>query len=276
MQLLKRLFGGQRTAPPAATAASPVPLPTFTIRFADGSTPLAVRAPTDADPQRVLKALHIDTPRPSIFISGGAGLMDRDSMNITRSTIEDGLARFLQDHQVALIDGGTSSGVMLLVGVARNRRSHTFPLIGVAPEKMVGYPNHENPSKIADLDGNHSHFVLTDGDEFGSESPMIYGLNIALSGSDESKRLCLIVNGGEIVKREAHLCATGDAQGRTTPLLVLEGSGRFADTLAAAVQAGHSDDPVIQAVIDKGRVHVLSIKSGAENLYRWLENFFGI
>ncbi len=270
MQWLKRMFSTLRT--PASGRDDP--LSTFTIHFPNGAAPIAVHAPSDSDPQRVIAALAIDTPRPSIFISGGAGLMDVESMQITRTTIEDGLARFLQEHQAALIDGGTMTGVMLMIGVARNRRAYNFPLIGVAPERMVEYPGYVNNEKLADLDAFHSHFVLTDGADFGSESPMIYGLNIALSGGDPRQRLCIIINGGEIVKREAHLCATGDAHGRTTALLVLEGSGRFADTLAAALRADHSDDPLLQAIIASGRAHVLSVKSGADALYRWLENYF--
>ena len=62
-------------------------------------------------------------------------MMDAISLTTTRSLIEDGLARFLNDQHMNMIDGGTTSGAMLLIGVARHRRSYTFPLIGVAPDQ---------------------------------------------------------------------------------------------------------------------------------------------
>ncbi len=80
----------------------------------------------------------------------------------------------------------------------------------------------------------------------------------------------MVVNGGEIVKYEAFLCATREPH---FPLLVLEGSGRFADELSASRQTG-STDPQIQAILEQGRVHFVSINVGADNLYNWLRNFF--
>ena len=80
----------------------------------------------------------------------------------------------------------------------------------------------------------------------------------------------IILNGGKIVKQEAYRCATQEPR---FPLLVLEGSGRFADELAASRNTG-SDDPQIRAILDQGIVHFLPVRAGADNLYRWLENFF--
>ena len=146
------------------------------------------------------------------------------------------------DHHINLIDGGTTAGAMLLVGVARHRRGYTFPLIGVAPDQVVGYPGHELATKVADLDGFHSHFILTAGTDFGAESETIFNVAYALTGNGDRKRLVIILNGGKIVKQEAYRCATQEPR---FPLLVLEGSGRFADELAASRNTG-SDDPQIQ------------------------------
>jgi SLOG in TRPM, prokaryote len=261
MDFFKRFFIG-KTAPPA--------LETFRIPFHNGKTPLAVRVTEQHSLQTIIQALQLPSPRPTIFISSGAAFMDGDSMTATRSTIEDGLTRFVNDRQITVIDGGTTSGVMLLIGVARGRRNYTFPLIGVAPEKMVSYPSHEDPRKKADLDAYHSHFVLMDGEQFGAESDLILKLAYDLSGQGAKKRLCVVVNGGEIVKKEAFLCSTREPR---FPLLVLEGSGRFADELSASREAG-SADPQIQAILEQGRLHFISIKVGAENLYAWLGNFF--
>jgi hypothetical protein len=55
---------------------------------------------------------------------------------------------------------------------------------------------------------------------------------------------------------------------------VLEGSGRFADELAAAYHAGASDDPVLQNILLAGTLHVLPMNSSTESVRKWLETFF--
>jgi hypothetical protein len=266
MDLIRRLFGGGSKAAPAAK------LETFTISYPNGNTPIAVRAPNHADPHTIVAALGLPAPSPVIFINGGAGFMDRDSQNLTRTTIEDGLARFLDERRISLIDGGTSSGVMALMGLARQRRSYTFPLIGITPDKIVYYPGHEPDNRMGDLDAFHSHFVLTDGDDFGAESAVIVQVALALSGAGARKLLGFVINGGEIVRSEIHRVSIEHPE---IPLLILEGSGRFADELAAAHKAGMSSDPKLAAILREGNLHFISIKAGADTLRHWLENFFG-
>ncbi len=242
----------------------------FTIRFPNVQFRPAVRAPQHADPHAVIDALGIPYPLPAIYLSSGADKMDSALVSRLRSPLEDGMIRFLGSRAIALIDGGTTSGVMPLLGAARARRGYYFPLIGVAPERKVSYPTHDAGSGAAELDAGHSHFVLTGGDLFGAESELILRLAYALSGAGAKKRLVIVVNGGEIVRKEAHLCSTREPR---FPLLVLEGSGRFADALAGAREGG-SSDPLIREILEQGIVHFLPLKAGADNLYRWLENFF--
>ena len=225
MDFLRRLL--QSKAPPPSGEV----LEAFPITFPNGSMPRAVRVAEDTDPVRMIHALQLSAPTPTIFLSGGAAMMDALSLTTTRSLIEDGLARFLNDQHMSIIDGGTTSGAMLLLGVARHRRSYTFPLIGVAPDQVVSYPGHDPQTKEGDLDGFHSHFILTAGADFGAESETIFKFAYALTGHGDRKRLVIILNGGAIVKQEAYRCATQEPR---FPLLVLEGSGRFADELAAS------------------------------------------
>lgn len=267
VNFLRRLFGRGQTAFPPVSA-----LETFTIRFPNDQTPLAAKSPAAGNPQSVIDALKLDHPTPTIFVSGGAGGMETDSMMNTRSTLEDGLAWFLNEYNVTMLDGGTSSGVMQLIGLARQRRHYTFPLIGIAPDKVVWYPGKARAEQYADLDAFHTHFVLTDGDDFGAESEMLINLAHALCGHGARPRLCIVVNGGQIVKREVHRMTTQEPR---FPVLVLEGTGRFADELAQAYRAKQSDDPVIHEILSKGNVHFLHIKAGAEPLRSWLENYCG-
>lgn len=241
----------------------------LTIRFADAQRP-AVLAARGSEPQAVIRALGLAQPTPTIFISGGAAMMDATAVKRLRASIEDGLVRFLSRREISLIDGGTTMGVMPLIGAARERGGYRFPLIGVAPEGKVSTPSGENHETSVALDAGHSHFVLVEGDQFGIESEMIIGLAYALCGEGQQKRLQIVLNGGEIVRQEAHRCSTHEPR---FPLLVLEGSGRFADELAEARERG-SDDPLIRDILEQGRVDFIPVSAGADHLYHWLETFF--
>jgi hypothetical protein len=245
---------------------------TFTIAFdAQATAPRAIRAAQDADPARVGEALGLKAGGWAIAVMGGAAHMDDDSARTIRSGLEDGLARFAEVHQVTVVDGGTATGVMELLGVARARRGYTFPLVGVTVAARVVWPGHplDEPDLPA-LDPFHSHFALTEGADFGDESDLLAGLAL-YAASGGGKALGLIINGGGIVKREAHARAIGPLK---MPLLVLADSGRFADELAAAVRDG-SEDPVLQEILAQGEVHILSAHAGAAGVRGWLEGYFG-
>jgi hypothetical protein len=267
LQFFKRFF---RTAPEIPPVTR---LERMIITFPNGQTPIAVKAYDPVNPQSVIETLDLTSPVPVFLVSGGAGAMNTESMAVSRSTLEDGLARFLHEHQVTLLDGGTAAGVMQLIGLARQRRSYTFPLIGVAPDHVVWMPGRERTeAHMADLDAFHTHFVLTSGHEFGAESEMLIQLAYALCGGGVRPRLCIVINGGQIVRREVHRMATQEPR---FPILVLDGTGRFADELAAAYRAKQTDDPIMYEILSKGRVHVMHIKAGAEAIRNWLENYCG-
>ncbi|MEP7292305.1 MAG: hypothetical protein ABI835_11005 [Chloroflexota bacterium] len=261
MKLIRRLLGREGVSDAYAA---------FPIRFPGGRIRNAVRASQNADPNAVITALGLPHPMPTIMISGGADGMTAGEAALLRPLIENGLVRFASSHSTSLIDGGTTAGVMPLIGAAREQQHASFPLIGVAPEQQVRYPGHNLPEIAGGLDAGHSHFVLIDGKHFGAESEMILQLAYALSGAGAKKRLAVVLNGGEIVREEAHRCATREPR---FPLLVLEGSGRFADELAAARQTA-SGDPLIREILEQGSVDFIPVSAGADHLYRWLENFF--
>jgi hypothetical protein len=279
--MLRWLFG--RNPDPESGGNTGQTVQGFGITYPSGRTLRAVRVAPDARPEMVIDALGLAVPRPVIFLMSGAGNMTSDSMSLARSTVEDGLGRFAESRLVNVLDGGTTSGGMAIIGLARFRRGYRFPLIGVAPEALVSYPGFDNPDRQAEIDAFHSHIVLTPGGSFGDESDMMIALAQTISGYGAQPVLGLIVNGGEIVKREAYRCATAQTYtGQPIPLLVLEGSGRFADDLAAGrrarlagrVHTAALHDPTIRAILDFPDVHFLPISGGAEGLRAWLEHFY--
>jgi hypothetical protein len=261
MHFLRRFFGG------AAESKDDSPLEAFQINFDDGAYRPAVRVTHQTAPQAVIEALRLPAPFPTILVGASMRVADMSM----RSVIEDGLVRFLSERQINLLDGGTSSSIMHLIGGARQRRSADFPLIRVVPEKLIAYPGWNNPHKLLDLESYYSHIVLTAGDEIGAETELILQFAYRLSGSGREKRLIIVINGGDTTRQAVIRCATQEPR---FPMLVFEGSGRLADELAAARKNG-STNPDIQAVLDRGIVHFIPARAGADQLYRWLENFFG-
>jgi len=237
------------------------------IRFTSGKQARAVQAPQHADPKAILDALGLGSPRALIVISGGAGRMSEDEIVRLRPLFVDGLARLAAQERIAVLDGGTNAGVMALTGEGAARHGLTAPLIGVCPVAKVFWPGHPNPLAEAELEPHHSHFVLTGGAEFGSESQTIYALAEALSQQVPS--LALIVNGGPITYREALMNVE---QGR--PLVVFKGSGRAADGIAEAWEKRQSDDPRAAEIVRCGKIVVFDVVDGPERLVTLIQETF--
>ncbi|MCA9892836.1 MAG: hypothetical protein KC615_07615 [Anaerolineae bacterium] len=236
--------------------------PTFTIHFPDGRFAPAVQVKQDDDPQMIIDLFNLLVPCPALFISGGAGSMTPEDITATRDIIADGIAEFAEQHKLAVVDGGTDSGVMQMLGQVRRERRYRFPLIGVAPIGRVSYPGHESPDHDAILHEGHSHFVLVEGNDWGDESQMLVDMVRKLSRSKPS--LGILINGGNIAEKDVYIATT---QGENSiPMIVLEGSGRKADEIATALSTGETESKIIKAIISGGRITVASIKAGANAL----------
>lgn len=234
---------------------------------------IAVRASNHDDPVVIAKALDLIENRPSIFIFGGAMDIDSQEMRDTRIVIEQALVPYAQERKIAIVDGGTSSGVMKLMGAARQQHRATFPLIGVAPINLVRYQGYDNANGY-DLDPGHSHFVLTSEGDWGDETDMIVQLAQALCGFGKCPSLGLVINGGNIVRQEVYRLS----RQLKTPMLVLEGSGRFADTLAAAFRVGleQTADVELREIVMRGKenglLELVSVSAGPQTLLNRLKH----
>jgi voltage-gated potassium channel Kch/predicted Rossmann-fold nucleotide-binding protein len=196
-----------------------------------------------------------ETPKAAIVVVGGAAGMGAQEMQRVEPLYVDGLARLASEQQVALVTGGTDIGVMHLAGQGMATHERTAPIVGVCPEARVHWPGKAQAGDRYALEPHHSHFVFTPGADFGSESFMIYEIMKELERGVPS--LALLANGGEIAKREA---LTSVRHGR--PLVVLKGSGRTADEIAAAVEAQETDDPVLRPFLDYARLWVFDVQTG--------------
>jgi hypothetical protein len=169
--------------------------------------------------------------RPVIVLIGGHILPEH--ANITYQAV-DVIAKVAETLDAAVICGGTDVGIMAAIGKARGRGGYQFPLIGISPEGTVTWP--EGPRNAASflpgnereqLEPHHSHFILVPGNEFGDESKWIVRTATMIAGNG-NRSVTVLANGGRISQQDIE---EGLEIGR--PLVVLAGTGRLADEIAA-------------------------------------------
>lgn len=229
----------------------------FEITFPDGHRAKAVLVSPNTSALDIVTLLDLPY-RHAIFISGGAGAMSEEDIKRTREII-GAIARFAEDHHIAIIDGGTESGVMQMIGEAHSAGHYTFPLIGVTPHGKVAYPGFENPNPDAILDANHSHFVLVDVDEWGQESDLLVSMSKAISSNAGMRCVGVLINGGKIARQDVYLAVS-----KEVPIMVLEGSGRFADEIATAFRTGKANQSILRAILAGGDIQLISTLDGPE------------
>ena len=157
-------------------------------------------------------------PSPVLVLVGGAGDMSASDRLSVRRALAEGIVPVAERVGATVVDGGTRVGVMRLAGELRAELGAGFPLVGVVAAELVAE---------AELDENHTHFVLVPGDEWGDESELLAAFATTVAGG--APAVTVLANGGAVAWQDA---ASSVAEGRR--VIVLEGSGRTADELAAA------------------------------------------
>jgi len=212
-----------------------------------------------------LDSLGVARGRPVLVVVGGAGGMSQEHLDRTAAVLKVQVLPVLDRLGVTVIDGGTDSGVMRVIGQARSAAGASFPLIGVASEGTVRADPAGTPAG-AELEPHHSHVVLVPGDSWGDESPWLAEVADVVAGTGPSATL--VVNGGEITYDDvAH------SLNRHRPVVVLAGTGRTADAIAAA-REGNSKDPRARQIAASPLTHIVDLADGAA-LARMLENILG-
>jgi hypothetical protein len=175
-----------------------------------------------------LRALGLGEPRPTLVLVGGAGGLAPQEDERLRPLFAGALVPLACRVDGAVVDGGTDSGVMRLMGEAAAGAGRPLPLVGVAAAGTVMLPGDREPGRAA-LEANHTHFVLVPGRDWGDESEWLSLVATALAGPRPS--VTVLVNGGETAWRDVEASI---AAGR--PVIVLDGSGRAADDIASALR----------------------------------------
>src|SRR5207249_8282489 len=152
------------------------------IVFPNKNTAKLVAASPNAPMARLNEALGISPPKNLILLIGGADNLDEKLTSRLTQLFSRGIARAAADAEALIIDGGTQAGVMQIMGQSIADRGRKSSLLGVAPAGKVSYPGAPSvpaSNDSAPLDPNHSHFVLVDGNEWGSETETLFELAAA-------------------------------------------------------------------------------------------------
>ena len=232
-----------------------------TIIFENGNRAVVVTAPRDASAKTILKALEVTSPRAVILLFGGAAGLDESRKAHLATLFADGVTPVAAELDALIIDGATQSGVMAMMGEAVAARPGTCQLLGIAPKGKIAHPELSGASARSDgtpLEPNHSHFVLVESSEWGGETPKMLELALAFN----APTVAILVNGGAIAANESLQSVRNE-----WPLLVFEGSGRFADELSAAVRNGQSAKSTeVSEIARSGRVALFDVDDAAEKL----------
>jgi hypothetical protein len=232
-----------------------------TITFDNGNHAVVVTAGRDADVRTILRALDIRQPHALIIVFGGAKGLDDSRKARLFKLFTNAIAPAAAELGALVIDGGTQSGVMAMMGEAIAQGGQESQLLGIAPAGKVTYPGGPSDADIADgapLEPNHSHFVLVESDEWGGET----GTMFKLARAFDVPVATMLINGGQIAGSEALQSVRNGWR-----LFVIEGSGRFADELSAFVRDGQVTKSVeVSEIARSGHVALFHVTSSAEKL----------
>jgi hypothetical protein len=195
------------------------------------------------------------------MVFGGAKGLDDSRKARLVEVFTNAIAPAAAELGALVMDGGTQSGVMAMMGEAFAQAGRRSQLLGIAPAGKVTYPGGPSDANIADgapLEPNHSHFVLVESDEWGGETGTMFKVAKALNVSVAT----MLINGGQIAESEALQSVRNGWQ-----LFVIEGSGRFADELSTAVRDGQVAKSVeLSEIARSGRVALFHVDDSVGEL----------
>lgn len=229
-----------------------------TISFPGGASSRVVQTVQGVDGDTLLRLLEVPAPRGSLIVNGTTAPLG-DGLDGLDDVLARGVAGVAVADGLTVVTGATDAGIFSLLGAAM--ADATAPLIGVAPLGLVTWPDRlPAGADLEPLEGHHSHFVLVEGHEWGDETATMLALADALGR--RAPAAAVLCGGGTVARNETvgHVRA-----GR--PVVVMAGSGRLADDLAAAAAGtGGAADPSVAEMVRDGDLLVCPLSAGADVL----------
>ncbi|MDM8547474.1 SLATT domain-containing protein [Candidatus Venteria ishoeyi] len=249
--------------------------PAQSLHFKNGRSAKAITAPLNTEITPLLETLGLDKQAKALIsISGGADGLEAEKSSRLQQLFSRGIAVAAAETGADLIDGGTDSGVMAMMGQGVADRNYRSRLIGVIPAPLVDLSENsldvaklpaeegalEAPSTPAQssasakLESNHSHFVLADAPDWGEEIPLKN--RIIEKMAQHIPTLSILVNGGDLSRTEIlHSVRMG------WPVIVISGSGRLADEITELKNnpPDFIEDTELAEIMAEGRLYLFSL-----------------
>ncbi len=226
------------------------------IVFANGNQAKYVEQASGASVDDMIKSLGVRQPETIIISLGGAKDLDTDKIAKLTHMYSRGVADAAEDLDALIIDGGTDSGVMAMMGQSLRNRKKKLALLGIAPEGKILLSDSQVPDETGryPLEPHHSFFMLAKSNEWGGETDLM--VEVAKSFSFKAQVVVVLANGGENAKIEMLRCVR-----EGWPIIILKDSGRFADHLADLKEGKtESDDPIEIEIVETGDLHFFSLE----------------
>jgi hypothetical protein len=260
------------------------------IEFENNNQATAVFANFKTKAEDIISALGIDDYRSVILSIGSADSLEQKNKDKLTQLFSRGIARGAIEGTAVLVDGGTQSGVMELLGEGVAARGNKTPLIGVAPVGKITYPGVS--AEGVPLDPNHSHFVLVDGMDWGSETSTMFKLvktlstkisDSATTSANQGKKaidkvttlpsLVILTGGGEVTKKEVLRAVRQNFK-----IIVIEESGGVADEIALAWKNKNAstDEPILAEILSDGDLYFYKLSSSVKGIERLIVRELGV
>src|SRR5688500_6549203 len=126
------------------------------IRFPNNNVALAVFQLIENHPDDIVAALNRKPFKLLMIMIGEAANMDEKVKPMLSQLFGRGIARAAIEAKAVIVDGGTQSGVMSLIGEAFAGRDTKTDLVGVSPFGKIALPG--IPEEGTPLEPNHTHF----------------------------------------------------------------------------------------------------------------------
>ena len=225
--------------------------------------------PPDTDAAQIQSALALEDPNAILLVIGALPKVTDTVNSRLTQLLSRGVAKTAAKLEALIIDNGQDKGITAMIGQGVADRGYHSNLVGVAPVKKVTFPEGvagEGLSGDIPLDHNHSHFVLTDGDQWAEATHTMYQMAARLGR--EKPVITILIGGDDLTKTQVLQSVRND-----WPIIVIKGTGHLADEIADLWQTRPTfiPDAALAEIIVDGNLYFTPLDGPISSIERLID-----